>query len=174
MLTDWRLLKCDNCTLMNRAGLAVSFRSGSTWFLRRLGDQLSGLGFSLFHYYVVHCLRSTWHTWRFGSWLYSHLRLIGCHYSGIFCILNVTIQWVQGALSLGVKRPGREAGHWPSSSAEVKEWVELYLHSPITPLWRGVQLKHKDNFTFTISGNGWNQTRDPLKIGVVGLRWLVV
>jgi hypothetical protein len=29
----------------------------------------------------------------------------------------------------------READHSPPSSAEVKEWVELYLHS-----WRGVQL----------------------------------
>jgi hypothetical protein len=31
------------------------------------------------------------------------------------------IQWVSGALSLGVKRPGREADHSPPSSAEVKE-----------------------------------------------------
>jgi hypothetical protein len=31
------------------------------------------------------------------------------------------IQRVQGAPSLGVKRPGREADHSPSSSAEVKE-----------------------------------------------------
>jgi hypothetical protein len=30
------------------------------------------------------------------------------------------IQWVPGALSLGVKRPGREAEHSPPSSAEVK------------------------------------------------------
>jgi hypothetical protein len=30
------------------------------------------------------------------------------------------IQWVLGALSLGVKLPGREADHSPSSSAEVK------------------------------------------------------
>jgi hypothetical protein len=36
-----------------------------------------------------------------------------------------------GALSLRVKRPGREADHSPPSSAEVKECVELYLHSPI-------------------------------------------
>jgi hypothetical protein len=35
------------------------------------------------------------------------------------------------ALSLGVKRPGREGDHSPPSSAEVKECVELYLHSPI-------------------------------------------
>jgi hypothetical protein len=30
------------------------------------------------------------------------------------------MQWVPGALSLGVKRPGREADHSPLSSAEVK------------------------------------------------------
>jgi hypothetical protein len=30
------------------------------------------------------------------------------------------IEWVPGALSLGVKRPGREADHSPPSSAEVK------------------------------------------------------
>jgi hypothetical protein len=43
--------------------------------------------------------------------------------------------------SLGVKRPGRKADHSPPSSPEVKEWVELYLHSPNTPSWRGAQLK---------------------------------
>jgi len=41
------------------------------------------------------------------------------------------IQWVPGALSLGVERQGREADHSPPSSAEIKEFVELYLHSPI-------------------------------------------
>jgi hypothetical protein len=35
---------------------------------------------------------------------------------------------------------GREADHSPPSSAEVKEWVELYLHSPNTPSWRGAEL----------------------------------
>jgi hypothetical protein len=58
------------------------------------------------------------------------------------------IQWVIGALSLGVKRLGHEADHSPPSSAEVNEWVELCLHSPSTPSWRGAQLKHRDNFTF--------------------------
>jgi len=51
------------------------------------------------------------------------------------CIIDVNgkspIQWVTGALSLGVKRPGREADHSPPSSAEVKECVELFLHYPI-------------------------------------------
>jgi hypothetical protein len=38
------------------------------------------------------------------------------------------IQWVPGALSLGVKWPEREADHSPPSSDEVKECAELYLH----------------------------------------------
>jgi hypothetical protein len=44
---------------------------------------------------------------------------------------QLPIQWVPGAFSLRVKHPGHEADHSPLSSAEVKEWVELYLHSPI-------------------------------------------
>jgi hypothetical protein len=50
------------------------------------------------------------------------------------------IQWVPGDLSLGVKRPGREADHSPPSSAEVKEYVGLHLHSPNMPSWRGASL----------------------------------
>jgi hypothetical protein len=50
------------------------------------------------------------------------------------------IQWVPGALFLGIKRLGREADHSPASSAEVKECVEIYLHSHNTPSWH-VQLK---------------------------------
>jgi hypothetical protein len=37
----------------------------------------------------------------------------------------------------GLKRPGREADHSTPSSAEVKEWVELYFHSSNTPSWLG-------------------------------------
>jgi hypothetical protein len=40
------------------------------------------------------------------------------------------IQWVPGALSLGVKWLRCEADHSPPSSTEIKEWVELYIHSP--------------------------------------------
>jgi hypothetical protein len=47
------------------------------------------------------------------------------------------IQWVLGALPVGVKRPVREADHPPPSSSKVKECVELYLHSPKTPSWCG-------------------------------------
>jgi hypothetical protein len=49
-------------------------------------------------------------------------------------------QWLEGALSLGLKRPGREADHSPPSSAEIKECVEQYFHSPRTPTWRGAKL----------------------------------
>jgi hypothetical protein len=51
----------------------------------------------------------------------------------------------------GGKAAGREADHSPPSSAEVKEWVELYLHSPNIPSWSGAQLKHSDKFTFTFT-----------------------
>jgi hypothetical protein len=46
---------------------------------------------------------------------------------------------------LVVKRPGREADHSLPSSDEVKECVELYVHSPSTPSWRGAQLKKTGN-----------------------------
>jgi len=36
---------------------------------------------------------------------------------------------------LGAKRPGRGVDHPPTSSAEVKERVELYLYSPSGSLW---------------------------------------
>jgi len=44
------------------------------------------------------------------------------------------MRWVPG-LSPGVKGPGRDADHPPSSSAEVKEGVELYIYSPSGPSW---------------------------------------
>jgi hypothetical protein len=52
--------------------------------------------------------------------------------------------------------PGSKAAcawsyHSPPSSAEVKEWVELYLHSPNTFSWRCAQLKNRDNSTFTFT-----------------------
>jgi hypothetical protein len=59
------------------------------------------------------------------------------------------IQWVPGDLSVAVKRPELEIDHSPTSSPEVKERVELYLHSPIR--LHGVVLgyeKHRDMFPF--------------------------
>jgi hypothetical protein len=51
-------------------------------------------------------------------------------------------------MGTGGSFPGGKADHLSPSSAEVKEWVELYPHSPNTPSWRGAQLKHRNNFTF--------------------------
>jgi len=52
-------------------------------------------------------------------------------YKPVLWFTQPPIHWVPGVLSLGVKLPWREADHSPPSSAEVKEYVELYLHSPI-------------------------------------------
>jgi hypothetical protein len=48
------------------------------------------------------------------------------------------IQWVPGALSMGVKRSGCEADHSPPFSAEVEEWVK----SPWYPLDRRLGEPH--------------------------------
>jgi hypothetical protein len=49
---------------------------------------------------------------------------------------------------------GCEADHSPPFSAKVKEWVELYLHSPNTPSWPGAPLGGAQGqlyFTYLIS-----------------------
>jgi hypothetical protein len=57
------------------------------------------------------------------------------------------IQWVTGALSLGVKLPGREAAHSPPSSAEVKNaWSYTSTSQHVFMAW--CLVKHRDNFTF--------------------------
>jgi hypothetical protein len=58
------------------------------------------------------------------------------------------IQWVTGALSLGVKRPGREADHLPSSCVKVNnEW----RYTPTPPIrLRGVVLSLKKSTGTTL------------------------
>jgi hypothetical protein len=54
------------------------------------------------------------------------------------------IQWVPGALSLGVKRPVREADHSPPSSAEVKNaWS--YTSTPQYVFMAWCLVKHRDH-----------------------------
>jgi hypothetical protein len=72
------------------------------------------------------------------------------------------IQLYQGGLFLGAKRPKREAYHSLPFSAEVKECVELYLHSPNMPAWHGAQLKTQDNLPFIFS----HLEKDPIKISL--------
>jgi hypothetical protein len=57
------------------------------------------------------------------------------------------IQWVAGALFLGLKRPGREADQLPPSSAEVNTaWS--YTSTPQQAFMAWCLVKHSDNFTF--------------------------
>jgi hypothetical protein len=48
--------------------------------------------------------------------------------------------WLHLALAF---HSGRETDQSPPSTAEVKEWVEMYLQSPNTPSWRGAQRDHR-------------------------------
>jgi hypothetical protein len=60
------------------------------------------------------------------------------------------IQCVPEALSLGIKRPGREADHSFPSTAEVKNaWSYTSTLPYVFMAW--CLVKHRDNFTFTLS-----------------------
>jgi hypothetical protein len=74
-------------------------------------------------------------------------------------------QWVPGALSPEVKRPGREAAHSPPVSAKVKENVDLYIHSPIR-LYGVVfkVVKHRNNFTFQTYPSSFQTSDSKLEI----------
>jgi hypothetical protein len=56
------------------------------------------------------------------------------------------IQWVSGALTLGIKRPGREADHSPPSSSEIKI-VWSYTSTPPKVFMAWCLVKHSDGFT---------------------------
>jgi hypothetical protein len=68
-------------------------------------------------------------------------------------VYDLPMQWVPGALSLEVKRPGSEADHSPLPSDEVKECVELYLHSTNKYSWRGAlfQIRTTLNFRYKLT-----------------------
>jgi hypothetical protein len=55
------------------------------------------------------------------------------------------IQWVPGALSAGVKRPGREAYHSPLSSAEAKNTWSNTSTPPYVFMAQGL-IKYLDKF----------------------------
>jgi hypothetical protein len=72
----------------------------------------------------VYCCCCCLFLYRLSPETFGYTRARVCVY--IFILPNLwptqpPIQWVPGALSLGVKRPGREADHSPSSNAEVEE-----------------------------------------------------
>jgi hypothetical protein len=55
----------------------------------------------------------------------------------------------RGGSFLGGKAAGARSWQLTSIYCRGQECVELYLHFPSTPSWRGDQLKHRDNLTFT-------------------------
>jgi hypothetical protein len=61
------------------------------------------------------------------------------------------MQWVPEAITLGVKRPGREAGHSPPSSAEVNAWSYISIPQYVFMAW--CLVKHRDSFAFTFIMN---------------------
>jgi hypothetical protein len=98
--------------------------------------------------------------WATG-WTIEVLRFYSRRRLGIFLITasrtaqeptQPPIQWVPRALSLGIKRPGREADHSPPSSAEVKDgWSYTAIPQYVFMAW--CLVKHKENFTFQTSYN---------------------
>jgi hypothetical protein len=97
---------------------------------------------------AVHCDSSVflYHSFNIG-WTIGVVGFDSRQELGIFLFNNMSrpalgpiqppTQWVPGTLSLGVKRPGCEADHSPPSSSEMKERVELHLHSSNTSSRRG-------------------------------------
>jgi hypothetical protein len=66
------------------------------------------------------------------------------------------IQWVQGALSPKVERPGRETNHSSPSSAEVKNaWSYTSTLQYVFMEW--CLVKHRHNFTFYPLLTPWNR-----------------
>jgi len=53
----------------------------------------------------------------------------------------------------GVKQPGRGVDNPPPSSAEVKERVELYLHSPSGPSWLVLELNLLSLLVFNLDSH---------------------
>jgi hypothetical protein len=115
---------------------------------RRLGNKYTMHGRTVvFHNYCNKRVPTVFQNLKFLSWTIGVLGFDSRRRLRIFSFTTAfrttlgptqpPIQWARGALSLEVERPGREADHSPTSSVEVKECVELYLHSPNMPSWRG-------------------------------------
>jgi hypothetical protein len=82
-----------------------------------------------------------------SSLSYLNLKLYGKAFSYKIVLLCVAFRQLvfslssHGVLSLGIKRPGREAGRSPPSSAEVKECVELYPTPQYSMVWCSVKAR---------------------------------
>jgi hypothetical protein len=144
-LSNWRGFCCDIIFIIIHC---VGKSASKTWFKLVLG--LTGTYCVSFDFFIVQLtdwltdwravIAQSVYRWATG-WT---IGVLGCDSRrglGIFLFTTASrtalgrtqppIQWIPGALSLGVWRQGREGDRLPPSSAEAKEWVELYLYSPI-------------------------------------------
>jgi hypothetical protein len=70
-----------------------------------------------------------------------------------------------GALSSGLKRPGREADYPPTSNAEVKNaWSYTSTPAYIFVTWCLVKLKDNFPFTFTFNVSGGSEKNRTLTV----------
>jgi hypothetical protein len=83
--------------------------------------------------YYIHSCRGSRVRFPAGTGTFSSLPRPECLWSSPSLLSN----GYRGTLSLGVKRPGREADHSHLSSAEAKVCLELYIHTPYSSSWRG-------------------------------------
>jgi hypothetical protein len=61
-------------------------------------------------------------------------------------LIQPPMQWALQSAFQGKKRPGRETGHSPTSSAEVKN-ISAIPAFPFKSLWHGVETEHWNTFT---------------------------
>jgi hypothetical protein len=91
--------------------------------------------------------------------LFKHFNTTKGKFNALFFLFYFNISWVPGALSLGAKRPGREADHSPPSSAGGGQRMRGAIPPlPNTPSWRGAQLSTGTTLPL------------PLSVGIIGLR----
>jgi hypothetical protein len=103
--------------------------------------------------------------------------------AGNFCLHHVSrpalgptqpdIQWVPGTLSLGVKRPEREADHFHLVLGSNNEWN--YTSTPLLYL-RGLVLsqKHRDNLNLTFELPWWYSVVSSYNNRILQLQFLKV
>jgi hypothetical protein len=63
---------------------------------------------------------------------------------------QTTLQYLSVVVSLGLKRPGREADRIPPSTAEIMNGGVTPPHPHTSPWRRALLIKHRDNFTFPL------------------------
>jgi hypothetical protein len=67
--------------------------------------------------------------------------------SWLTCVLRSVHLWWPSSVSLGIKRPGREAHHSPPSSAEIKNAWRYTSTLPYV-FMASCLIKHRDSFTY--------------------------